>query len=140
MISIERIVAFVLGPIILAGSAWLAGAAGKYGLHLDKTGIAALATSGAVGAVGLVWKWLHGRQKQLGPVFSEVKSLEGTVAKYDPGLLSELKTFVGSEIAKVASLIPQAPATTVHPAAPSSAPDAAAAAAAAGTGTPASSV
>jgi hypothetical protein len=95
--SIERVVAFVLGPIIAAGSAWLAGAVGKYGLKLNPTEVDALATSGALSAAGLAVMWLHGRQNP------EILKLEADakaeLSKLPPGLRGELQAWIKAEIA-----------------------------------------
>lgn len=96
--SIERFVAFFLGPIIAAGAAWLAGAAAKYGLHLDKAEVAALATAGAVSAAGFVVKWLHGRQNpEILKIEAEAKTVFG---KLTPALRSELEAWVQEEVKK----------------------------------------
>lgn len=104
--SIERFVAFILTPLLSAAAAWLSGAVAKYGLHLDPTGIVALTTTGAVGAVTAIVKWLHGRQS---PFLLEMEALaqktEATVVKADPALAGELKAFLQTEIGKLASKI-----------------------------------
>lgn len=64
LVSIERVVAFVLGPAVVAGSgtlsAWLST---KLGVHLSGAEITGAFATGGAAAAGLVYKWLHGRQK-----------------------------------------------------------------------------
>lgn len=66
LLSIERVVAFVLGPAVTAGagrlSVWLAESAG---VHLSGPEIVAAFGAGGVAAAGLVYKWLHGRQLEM---------------------------------------------------------------------------
>ena len=94
--SIERAVAFVLGPIITAGSAWVCGAVSKYGLHLDPTEVAATATAGAVAAGGGVVTWLKGRQNpELLRLEQEAQAIAG---KLSPALRAELEAFVRQEV------------------------------------------
>lgn len=112
--SIERVVAFVLGPIIAAASAWLAGAVGKYGLHLNPTEVDVLATAGAVSAGGFVVKWLHGRQNpEILKLEQEAKTIAG---KLSPGLRAELEAFIHGEVVKgqeeVVKLIGKPPAAS----------------------------
>lgn len=96
--SIERFVAFGLGPILAAGSAWLAGAVGKYGLNLNPTEVDVLATAGAVSGAGFVVKWLHGRQNpEILKLEQEAKTIAG---KLSPSLRAELEAFVRGEVVK----------------------------------------
>jgi hypothetical protein len=64
LVSIERVVAFVLGPAVIAGSgtlsAWLST---KIGIQVSASEITGAFATGGVAAGGLVYKWLHGRQK-----------------------------------------------------------------------------
>lgn len=66
LVTIERVVAFILGPIVtaLAGrlSVWLAETAG---VHLGAPEIVAAFGAGALGAASLVYKWLNGRQLEM---------------------------------------------------------------------------
>ena len=96
--SIERLIAFLLGPIVAAAAAWLAGAAAKYGLHLDQTEVAALATAGAISAGAGIWKWLQGRQNpEILKLEQEAKTIAGQLS---PGLRAELEAFVRQEVVK----------------------------------------
>lgn len=96
--SIERLVAFILGPIIAAASAWLAGAAAKYGLHLSAGEVTAVATAGAVSAGTGVVTWLKGRQSpELLKIEADAKAALG---KLPEGLRAELEEFIQAEVAK----------------------------------------
>lgn len=63
LISIERVVAFVLGPIVVAGSgmlsAWLST---KVGVKVTPAQVTGAFSTGGLAAGALAWKWLHGRQ------------------------------------------------------------------------------
>lgn len=63
LVSIERTVAFVLGPIVVAGSgtlsAWLST---KVGIKVSAPEITGAFATGGLAAGALAWKWLHGRQ------------------------------------------------------------------------------
>jgi hypothetical protein len=96
--TIERFVAFFLGPIIAAAAAWLTGAAAKYGLHLNPAEVTALATAGALTAAGSVVTWLKGRQNpEILKLEAEAKS---ELAKLPPGLRGELEAWIKAEVAK----------------------------------------
>ena len=64
LISIERVVAFVLGPAVVAGSgtlsAWLST---KVGIKVSPGSLSAAFATGGAAAGASVWKWLHGRQQ-----------------------------------------------------------------------------
>lgn len=62
LVSIERVVAFVLGPIVVAASGTLSAYAVKWGFEVTPAEVEAAFATGGVTAGGLVWKWLHGRQ------------------------------------------------------------------------------
>ncbi len=96
--SIERFVAFFLGPIIAAASAWLAGAGAKYGLHLSAGEVTAVATAGAVSAGTGIVTWLKGRQNpELLKIEADAKAVLG---KLPEGLRAELEAFIEAEVAK----------------------------------------
>ena len=64
--SIERFVAFVLGPAVTAGAGWLSTfLAKKWGIHIDGPELAGIFATGALSASGLAYKWLHGRQVEM---------------------------------------------------------------------------
>lgn len=64
LVTIERAVAFVVGPAIVAGSAWLSAfLASKLGVEVSSSEITAVAATGGIGAAGLIYKWLDGRSK-----------------------------------------------------------------------------
>jgi hypothetical protein len=66
-----------LGPFITAGSGLLAAAVGKYGVHLDPSGINALGVAGASAGAAIVVKLIH--------------DVETDVGKTDPGLVRAVK-------------------------------------------------
>lgn len=88
----------LLTPPLAAASAWLCAAVGKYGVHLDKTGVAALAVAGATGAITLGLKLIHDLEHKLEAdhviTESEVaaigKAVTTTVSKADPQVGAEL--------------------------------------------------
>lgn len=64
--SIERFVAFILGPAVTAGSTWLSAfLASKLGVKLSSDAIIAAIGVGGLSGGGLAYKWLHGRQIEM---------------------------------------------------------------------------
>lgn len=80
LISIERVVAFVVGPLLAIGFGW----AGSW-LAQNVPGAPAIPAEAAVyvggaislGVAGLVYKWLHGRQVML---WAPVTQIEHTLS------------------------------------------------------------
>lgn len=85
-----KLILAILGPPIAAGSAWLVGAVGKYGIHLDKSGINALMVAGATGAIALVVKLIHDVEKKNPAVTQDLATVERAAAETDPQLGAEL--------------------------------------------------
>lgn len=90
LVSIERVVAFVLGPIVIAGSgtlsAWLST---KVGVNVSAPEITGAFATGGLAAGALAWKWLHGRQSY-SAIEADLSKFEGAV----PGGDSFIKTTV----------------------------------------------
>lgn len=64
LVSIERVVAFVLGPAVVAGSGWLSTwLATKLGIKISSEQLVGIFATGGLSAGALAWKWLHGRQQ-----------------------------------------------------------------------------
>lgn len=63
LISIERVVAFVLGPIVVAASGTISAAAVKWGFNVTPKVVEGAFITGGLAAGAAVWKWLQGRQK-----------------------------------------------------------------------------
>lgn len=82
LVSIERVVAFVLGPAVVTASgtlsAWLST---KVGVKVSPATISTAFATGGLAAGALVWKWLHGRaawvEQRLGGVLSAVRQQPG---------------------------------------------------------------
>lgn len=71
LVTIERAVAFVIGPVVVAGSAWLsAWLSTKVGIKVSPGEITGVAATGGIGAAGLIYKWLDGRSKHTLQEFS----------------------------------------------------------------------
>jgi hypothetical protein len=63
LISIERVVAFVVGPIVIALSGTLSAfLATEVGVNISAPEITGAFATGGLAAGALAWKWLHGRQ------------------------------------------------------------------------------
>lgn len=62
LISIERVVAFVLTPVVVALSGTLSAAAVKWGFNVSPKVIEGAFATGGLMAGAAAWKWLHGRQ------------------------------------------------------------------------------
>lgn len=60
-LTISRVVAFVLTPVLTAGATIGSAAAAKYGLHVDPTAVAAFGVSVGTATAAAAIKWLHGR-------------------------------------------------------------------------------
>lgn len=76
--SIERFVAFVLGPAVTAGAGWLSlFLAKKWGVNISGPEITGIFATGGLSAAGLAYKWLHGRQLEM--TLEHNKLVEGVV-------------------------------------------------------------
>lgn len=61
--TVERAVAFVLGPLLVVGTGLLAAyLTTKLGVKVDAATIATTFSTPAIAVAAFVWKWLHGRQ------------------------------------------------------------------------------
>jgi hypothetical protein len=61
--SIERVVTFVVGPFVVAGTGWLSTFfATRLGISISQEAIMGIYATGSVSAAALIYKWLHGRQ------------------------------------------------------------------------------
>lgn len=76
-LSVERVVTFVT-PFFAAGAALFTGFLGAHtGVHLDAGAVEGVEIAAFVGTVGIVAKWLHGRQ------IPEIAGLKITQAQID---------------------------------------------------------
>jgi hypothetical protein len=91
LISIERVVAFVVGPAVVAVSGWASTQLLKLGVHVSAPEVTAAFATGGLAAAGLVWKWLDGRQKDLAPVLKPLESGLSTADKI-PGVEGMIHT------------------------------------------------
>jgi hypothetical protein len=65
-LSFEKVVAFVLGPVVAAGAGWLSTwLATELGLQLSSETITGIYGLGQLTAFGLAYKWLHGKQIEM---------------------------------------------------------------------------
>lgn len=78
-----KLILGLLTPLIAAGSAWLAGAAAKYGLHLDASGVNALGVAGATAGAAALVKLIHDVEAKP-QVRSAVGDVVGFAAAEDP--------------------------------------------------------
>lgn len=114
-LSIERFVAFILGPIVIALSGslsvWLAKEAG---VHISAHELVGIFATGGLAAGALVWKWLDGRAKSTST--KTVAILEAALKTDDP-----LRTLLGRErpAATVAAKAPPPIPPAAHDPAPS---------------------
>ena len=77
--SIERFVAFILGPAIAAGAGWLSTfLAREIGIHVSAESMVVVFGLGTVSAGGLAYKWLHGRQVEM--------QVQGDLAKVEKAI------------------------------------------------------
>lgn len=64
--SIERVVAFIVGPLVAAGAGWLSTfLARELGVPIAAETIVGVFGIGTLTAGGLAYKWLHGRQLEM---------------------------------------------------------------------------
>ncbi len=105
----KSVVLAVFGPFIAAGSAWLCSAVGKYGVHLDKSGVNALAVAGATAAVGLILKLIHELERKQPAATAAVESAVVAVKTADPQLAPELAAGVNYEAQALAGAWPSPP-------------------------------
>jgi hypothetical protein len=74
--SIERFVAFLLGPAIAAGAGWFSTfLAREIGIKVNKESIVVIFGAATLAAGGLAYKWLHGRQVEM-QVSAELAKVE----------------------------------------------------------------
>jgi hypothetical protein len=92
----RRLVIGLLGGPIAAASAWLCAAVGKYGVHLDPSGVNALAVAGATAGVSIILKLIHDaegsavtRLAKLASDAADKNSPSAPVAKPDAGSATE---------------------------------------------------
>jgi hypothetical protein len=121
-------------PIVAAGSAWLAAAAAKYGIHLDASGINALGIAGATAGAAAMVKLIHDVEKDP-KVAKVVHSIEAgavpvvsAVEKADPGAnnlvddaIAQAQRAVQAQFNELVAQLPQ-PSPAPAPAAPAPAP------------------
>lgn len=100
LLSIERVVAFVLGPSLTLVAGGIATQIDRLGGNVSPTGVAVFASTCAAGAAGLVYKWLHGRQEEA-KLKANFENLARPLDPYihgvlgaDPGLEGFIKTSV----------------------------------------------
>src|SRR5215831_1831210 len=95
LVSIERVVAFILGPSIAALSGWLSTLlAKKWGIKVEGAELAGIFSAGVLAATALVYKWLHGRQVEMGTKTVEKVGLPGgelAVGDLAPTSISDLE-------------------------------------------------
>jgi hypothetical protein len=88
VLSVERVVV-LLTPLFAALAAWVVAVVANNvpgSPKLDSTDLTALMISGVLGAVSLVLKWLHGRQKP--QLLSTGRPLPTSVASTGPAEVS----------------------------------------------------
>lgn len=117
-----KLVLGVLGVPIAAASAWLSAAAGKYGLHLDPSGINALAVAGATAGTALVVKLIHDVDKNdpwlalhAATVADQVGKIADDAVKVDPQLKTAADEAVTITEAKVEKTLADAWPVTITP-------------------------
>lgn len=124
--SIERVIAFVVAPVVtpLSGALALWLSTHFPGVHVTGAAIAAFAGTTSLGVAGAFIKWLDGRQKFLttvGTLETHIGELAAPIvalvpAKEREGLLRDIEGIVGAHVSKLARLINmKAPVTTAAP-------------------------
>lgn len=109
-----KIILGLLGPLITAASGLLSAAVGKYGVHLDASGINALGVAGATAGAAFVVKLIHdvetGVAKKNPKLVATVEALEHTatgtltsIVKVDPQVEVAAKQAEQQVVAKVES-------------------------------------
>lgn len=113
-----KLILGLFGPAIAAGSGWLAAAAGKYGVHLDASGINALAVAGATAGTAIVVKLIHdveakdpGLATEAGRVVAEGERLVAGAVKVDPQIKQAAGQVEGEVAGAVAAAFPSNPPT-----------------------------
>lgn len=66
----------VIGAPLSVGVGWLCGAVAKYGIHLDPSGVNALATTGVVAGAGVVVKLIHDVEAKAGVTPEQIAKIE----------------------------------------------------------------
>lgn len=84
LLSVERVVTFLVGPIILALAGWLsAEVATLTSIQLSPELVGGAGIAGVLGATALIYKWLDGRSKhtlaQLDIIHTKISAVLGSV-------------------------------------------------------------
>jgi hypothetical protein len=120
----QKVVLTLLTPVIAAGAAWLCAAAAKYGVHLDQSGVNALAVAGATAGVAAMVKLIHDleKRKQMQVALAAAQPIGAAVVAADPAAKQQIEDAVNAGLAaleaKFQSLTaqtPPAPPTLVPP-------------------------
>lgn len=122
-----KLILGVLTPLIAAGSAWLVAAAAKYGLHLDPSGVNALAVTGATAGTAAMVKLIHDveHKPHVAAVIGDAEKVVGAVEAADPSAkqtledaVAEVQRAAEAKFAELEAKIPQPPVAPAPPVAP----------------------
>jgi hypothetical protein len=121
----QKVILTLLTPIIAAGAAWLCATAAKYGVHLDQSGVNALAVAGATAGTAAMLKLIHDleKRKQVQIAYSKVvQPVERAVVAADPQAAAQVEDAVNAGLAaleakffELAGKVPPAPPSLVPP-------------------------
>lgn len=120
--SIERSIAFIVGPIVTAASGWLAIVISTKlpgHPHVSGEAIFAFASAVSLGVAGLFYKWLHGRQI-MGKVAVPIEGALGSISQI-PGGSALVQTGL-TEIEQIAQTAANAAVAAIHGATPGQPP------------------
>lgn len=77
----------IITPLITAGAAWLCAAVAKWGVHLDPTGVASVATAGASGAVAVALKLIHDVESRHPAVARDIATIPTIIQAEGPQII-----------------------------------------------------
>lgn len=123
--NLTKLILGLLTPVVAAASAWLVAALAKYGVHLDPSGVNALAVAGATAGAAAMVKLIHdveGKPK-VAAVVGEAGKVDAALVAADPKANQQLEDAVAevqraaeARFAELEAKIPQpAPVAPVAP-------------------------
>ena len=110
----QKTVLTLLTPVIAAGSAWLCAAAAKYGVHLDQSGVNALAVAGATAGTAAMVKLIHDleKRKQARETRAFLTPAADAVVAVDPQAKQQVEDAVNAGLAALEAKFQQLSAQT----------------------------
>lgn len=121
--NLTKLILGLLTPVVAAASAWLVAALAKYGVHLDPSGVNALAVAGATAGAAAMVKLIHDVEHKpavvavVGDASKVAGSVDQALVAADPkagqtleDAVAEVQRAAEARFAELEAKIPQPPA------------------------------